>query len=1022
MMEDVSTPRRQTPLVGRAREIDHLTAAAGIGTDPVSASVVLGGDAGVGKTRLLTELGERAQGAGWTVLVGHCLDFGDSGLPYLPFTEIFGRLSTTAPERAAAVAGARPAINRLQPGRRLRSGSMPGDRLSTTVAGDLGPGPDGETVGGAARPGSSDEGMGRGELFEAVHGALEDLGEQGPSLVIVEDAHWADRSTRDMLSFLFGRGFGTPVSVVVSYRSDDLHRRHPLRSAVTEWGRIPGVERLHLEALRDSDVRTLVRTVHDAQGSGPALPEARVREIVRRAEGNAFFAEELLEASEADRGALPADLADLLLLRLDRLDEPAQAMVRAASVAGRRVNHDLLAAVVDLGDDELETTLRTAVEANVLVPDGTAYSFRHALLAEAVYDDLLPGERTRLHRAYVAALAGGGALGAAAELARHARAAHDLVTAVTASVEAGDDAMQVGGPDEAAEHYQLALQLLEDPGLAAQTEVDRLPLTLRAGEALLDSGHASRSVALLEAALSGPDGPTDPDCRARLLLGLARARLLGEVEGGTPLQNTTEALELIGPAPRALRANALALHARAYLNQSRFDDAVRVAQGALDLADELTLPGTAVDAATTLARLQEFLGDPEASVEALTEVVARARERGEPAALIRGLHGLGGALMETGDLTAARTAYSDAADLAGRTGRVWAPYGFDARLLAGITGYMLGDWVGAERIADTSGQHAPPAPRALLDSLRLIVAAGRGDPAAVGMVERSRGTWTEDGWNAILAGGAALDAYGDSGRLSRAEQTYEEVVSAVSTLWSVPWFFGQVRLAGVLLGQMGQNIASVPQADRADLVHRAVVISEASRETLEVREKVNRPMGPEGQAWRLRLAAELERLRWLTGIDAPGEAELRGAWEQSVTAFEALGHVFETARSQARLAAVLRAQGEATAAKELTGLAHETATRLGALPLLAEIAQVDPAGVPSSQADPEGSRGGAPDLTPREREVLVLVAQGRTNGQIGKHLFISTKTVSVHVSNILAKLGATGRTEAAALARDRGLL
>lgn len=988
MMEDVATPQTQTPLVGRTREIDHLTAAAGIGSDPVSAAVVVGGDAGVGKTRLLSELGIRARGAGWTVLVGHCLDFGDSGLPYLPFTEVFGRLAAMVPERAELLHESRPAIDRLQPGRRIRG------------AGD-----------------GDDEGMARGELFEAVHGTLQDLGGHGPVLVVVEDVHWADRSTRDMISFLFGRGFDTPVTLVVSYRSDDLHRRHPLRGVVTEWGRIPGVERLHLDTLPDADVRALVRSTHQAQAPGTELPENRVLEIVRRAEGNAFFAEELLEASELDGANLPAELADILLLRLERLDASGQALVRAAAVAGRRVSHDLLAAVVGLSDGELDSALRASVEANVLVPDGSAYAFRHALLAEAVYDDLLPGERSRLHRSYVTALSGGGALGAAAELARHARAAHDLVTAVTASIEAGDDAMQVGGPDEAADHYQTALQLLEDPALTAQTDVDRVHLTLRTAEALLDSGHARRSAALVRAALDRPDAPAGGDDRALLLLGYARAALLDDDDSMTPLIATTEALELIGPEHRKLRAKALALHSRSYIDRSQFDEAVRVAQAALDLADELALPGTAVDAATTLARLQQFLGDPEASVEALAEVVEQARTRGEPTAIVRGLHQLGGALFEIGDLPSARTAYADAAALARKTGRVWAPYGFDARLLGGITAYMLGDWVGAERAADTSGQSAPPGPRALLESLRAIVAAGRGDPATVSMIEGSSRAWADDAWNAILVAGAAIDAYGDTGRLDRAEEFHDDVVATVTSQWGVPWFHGQLRLAALLLGQMGNNIAAVSQSDRAALLQRASRHSEVGDHVLEEREDEQRPMGPEGQAWHRRLRAELLRLRWQTGIDAPGEEELRRAWEESVTAFEHLGHPFELARSRVRLAAVLRAQGEPARATEHAALAHETASRLGALPLLSEIARLDLAtGEVAEVVDRQV------ELTPREREVLALVAQGRSNGQIGQQLFISTKTVSVHVSNILAKLGASGRTEAAALARQRGLL
>ena len=338
----------------------------------------------------------------------------------------------------------------------------------------------------------------------------------------------------------------------------------------------------------------------------------------------------------------------------------------------------------------------------------------------------------------------------------------------------------------------------------------------------------------------------------------------------------------------------------------------------------------------------------------------------------------------------------------------------------------MGDWAAAERVAESAGHQAPPAPRALLGSLRLIVAAGRGDPAAGALVDRSRGTWPDDGWNAILAGGAAIDIYGDAQRLDRAEQTYDDVVALVSTLWAVPWFFAQVRLAGVLLGQMGKNIAAVPHADRPALVERARKVSTDALQTIEAREVSSRPMGPEGVAWHRRLAAELLRLRWLAGIDPPDENELRAAWERSVEAFEVLGHPFEVARSRTRLAAVLRAQGDTAAASAQAALARAIAEELGALPLLAELAMVDPGGTTDGSGSPTQGGSpvddGAPGLTPREQEVLALVAQGRTNGQIGKQLFISTKTVSVHVSKILAKFGASGRTEAAAIARQRGLL
>lgn len=1007
MMEGVATPQSLTPLVGRTRELDQLLAAAGIGTDPMSAAVVLGGDAGVGKTRLLHELGERAEAEGWQVLLGHCLDFGESALPYLPFTEMFGRLAALHPVRLAAVAAEIPAIGRLLPGRRRLGAEQP-------------------------EPEQNQEGMGRGELFEGVHAALEELASTGPVLVAVEDAHWADRSTGDILSSLFARGFEGPVSIVVSYRSDDLHRRHPLRGRITEWGRMPRVTRVNLTRLPDPEVRALVRAAHGARvdhgvrvapGARPGqdLAEADVQEIVRRAEGNAFFAEELLGAREVDRGDLPADLADLLLVRLDRLDDAARAVVRAAACAGRRVSHSLLATVVDRPQAGLDEALRAAVDANILVPWGDAsYAFRHALLAEAVYDDLLPGERTRLHAAYVAALVEGRADGSAAELARHARAAHDPEHALAASIEAGDDAMKVGGAQEAVGHYEQALELLGDRLRDEAVDVDRVQLTRRAAEALIDAGHTHRAGAIVQEAVESFADRLQPEDRAGLVLLLARVAMLSDDSATNPLDLTTAALELIGAEPRPLRAYALAVHARANVTRSQFADAVGFAREALAMADSLGLKGTAVDAATTLGRLNEFLGDPEESARALTEVLDRARAAGDEAAQTRGLHQLGGTYLEMGRIAQARDLYRQAAALARRRERPWAPYGFDARMLAGLTAYMLGDWDEVDRVTDTSGEDPPPLGGVTLQAVQLQVAAGRGDPDGLGRVRASRPRWIEDGWAAILCGGAAIDLAGDAGDLAGAERAYEDVVAAVAQAWQTSSFAARVRLAALLLGQLAQGVGQLGTAERGDLLVRGAALAEVPDLVAGASARRRQP-GPEGRAWALRVAAEHLRLRWLSGQDVPGERELRTAWEETLTAFEALEHPFETARTQSRLAEVLRAQGESAAAHAMAESARSTAERLGARPLLAELAR----GAGPAQAKRSGKgaeAAGAADLTPREREVLDLVARGRTNGQIGAQLFISTKTVSVHVSNILAKVGATGRTEAAALARERGLL
>ncbi len=199
--------------------------------------------------------------------------------------------------------------------------------------------------------------------------------------------------------------------------------------------------------------------------------------------------------------ALPRDLAGLLLVRLDQLDESASQVVRVASAAGRGIDHDVLAEVAGLDGTALEHGLRNAVERRVLVPAGPdSYAFRHAMLGEAVYDDLLPGERVRLHAAFVRALAARVGVGTSAELARHARAAHDPATALRASVLAGDEAASVGGPDEALRHYRLALELSADDAALDYTSVpiNVVELTIKASAAATAAGHLHKAIALVQ--------------------------------------------------------------------------------------------------------------------------------------------------------------------------------------------------------------------------------------------------------------------------------------------------------------------------------------------------------------------------------------------------------------------------------------------------------------------------------------------------------------------------------------------
>lgn len=980
------SPPSARALVGRADELAALDRLVGLappnasGGQPTRA-VLLAGDAGVGKTRLLGELAERAQHRGWRVLVGHCLDFGGDWLPYLPFRDAFGRLLGEHPEVADELLAGTPALAPLLPQRRPGPSGLPGA-----------PGARDETVDGGLRA----------RLLDAVQHALEQLGRSAPVLLVLEDLHWADPSTRELLTVLLTRGSGSRCVLVASYRAEDLHRRHPLRADVAHWSRLPGVHRLHLQPLPDPDVRALVRELAPAQ-----LPERAVDDIVTRAEGNAFFTEELVAAAQRGEQVLSRDVSDVLLLHLDALDVPTRTTLKAMSVAGRRVSHELLVQVVAGEVPDVDEALRSAVDRNLLVVRPEGYAFRHALLAEAVYDDLLPGERVRWHRCYARLLAdapdGGPVQGRAAELARHALAAQDRGTALRAGVQAGDEAMAVGGPAEATRHYEQALRLLAEGGVSdGGPPVDVVDLVLRAGESNVAAGLLQRALSLVQEQLERLSDDAPVEVRVRLLVAVAGTALLDDAPLDV-LALTTEALEL--DCDPALRARVLAVHARANGVTSHPDEAIHWATRAIELARELSLPAVLADATTTLIRATRG-SDLAAAEQALRTSIAEARAAGDAPAELRSIHNLGSVLFERGHLEPAQAAYEQAAARALQMRRPWAPYGVDGRAMAVLVAGIRGRWDEADQIADTSGEQPPELAGATLTAAALTVAAMRGDAAAVERLPELRPWWERDGLIAVVTAGAALDLLSDSGRLGEAVALHDDVVSLVARLWEDRDFQARIRLSALLLGQLASAAAVASASERLELALRAEALAEAVSRAARA---AVRP-GPESRAWRARAAAEHLRLRHLTGTAVQAD-HLVGAWREAVEAFEAFGHVFETARSRARFAAGLRAAGDEAEAARQAATATATARELGARPLLRELRA---AGLAPVVAD-------TPALTARELEVLRLVAQGRSNREIGQVLFISAKTVSVHVSNLLAKLQAASRTEAVAVARRQGV-
>jgi len=321
-------------------------------------------------------------------------------------------------------------------------------------------------------------------------------------------------------------------------------------------------------------------------------------------------------------------------------------------------------------------------------------------------------------------------------------------------------------------------------------------------------------------------------------------------------------------------------------------------------------------------------------------------------------------------------------------------------------------------ITDTSGEAPPPLAEAYLRSVSLDVEAGRGMAEVLEHIAAIRPFWERDGAMVLYCTTAAIDLYGDRGELEAARDFHDESLATLHRLWpgSIMWL--RLRLSTLLVGQIASHVSTLSRSERAEWAALGERHAEGNRDfaaslSLEGASRV------EARAWYVRGEAEILRLRWLADVEPPSSAELVTAWRASVAAFEEMGHIFEVARSQTRLAAALHAAGEATEARRLVTVARETARRLRAEPLLAELRTV--AGTTGRRGREEHTAESVA-LTAREQEILGLVAQGRSNGEIGRQLFISTKTVSVHVSNILAKLGAAGRTEAAAIARRQGVL
>jgi DNA-binding CsgD family transcriptional regulator/tetratricopeptide (TPR) repeat protein len=967
--------------VGRAVELRRLDAMLDRAEQGSPQVVLLAGDAGVGKTRLLLALAERARRRGTRVLAGGCVELGDIGLAYLPVVDALREL-TDDPEEARLLAGAAitaPGLGRLLPG-----------------------------IEPAGRTG--DDGLDQLQVLDAVRAVLVGLAERSPVLLLLEDLHWADRATRDVVAFLARTLRSGRVTLAVSYRSDELHRRHPLRSLLAELVRLSRVERLELAPFTRTELSEHLEAI-----AGTTLSTGQLDGIYTRSEGNPFYAEQLLAAGAGGpRAELPATLAEVLLIRAQGLSEPARWVLGVAAVAGRRVPHRLLAEVAGLPEADLEQGLHEAVDAGVLATDAAtgSYAFRHALLQEAVYGDLLPGEQVRLHAAYAGVLAAAPG-GAAAELAHHCRASHDLAGALAASVRAAGEAEAVLAPAEALRHLSSALALWErvpEPARVAAT--DRVELTLRAAAAASAAGDHQRAASLAQDAIRTAGAADDPTQAARAYerLGLYRF-YAGRVEEA--LDARVRAVELV-PAqpPTRLRARVTAAIAQALVNARRpakarrwCDEALAAARGAGSADEE-------ADVLITLGMVEQY-DDPASSCRRFAAARAQATVAGSPEIELRALYCLAEVSSQLGDLAAATAAFDEAAELAERTGLGWSGMGIYLRRGQLKARYRTGDWDRCERLIAAI-------PELTTLAVADVVAHGLGV-----LVARERPAASV--WLRQLAGlGGAAPALDRNvavweAELAAWEGDLEGARSAIRrglAAADAVEIFDQA-LEGAWVAMNGLSV----EADRAEQARAAGDTATLADATAAGRALLERVRVDAEQAHGTHLAHDVH----VRGRHAKAEAEWTrlegrsdpGRWRAAVDAFS-FGNVYAVARCQWRLAEALLAAGDREQATVAARAAHATATRLGAAPLQAALEALARRGRLDLGVGLPAERTLA-GLTPRELEVLRLLVEGRSNRQIAEQLFISGKTASVHVTNLLAKLGVHSRLEAAALAHRLGL-
>lgn len=1047
MLGSVETRSVSPVFVGRAGELTSLTdalaraTAEGAGPDGCACgepqALLIGGEAGVGKTRLVEEFLAVAARRGAVVAVGGCVEIGADGLPYAPFSAALRALRRTLPdEMAAACAGQEGELARLLP--------------------ELGePGRDSADEHGTAR------------LFELTGRLLERISAQRPVVLVLEDLHWSDASTRHLLAYLFRTLRSGRLVVIGTYRADDIHRRHPLRPLLAELDRLRTVRRIELARFNRAEVRRQLAGIL-ADTPEPAL----VDEIFERSDGNAFFVEELACSLECGDGAgVPDSLRDLLLVRVETLTDDAQRVTRVVAEGGSAVEYELLAAVAGLTEDDLIAALRGAVGANLLLTtaEGNGYRFRHSLVREAVSDDLLPGERSRLNRRYAEALEADPTLvrdgERATRLASYWYGAHDAAKALPAVLKASVEARHRNAFSEQLRLLERAMELWDDApeairgtlrpidyaevypacGRDSATPLSYLDLMAEATVAARFGSDRERALTICKKALRILE--SEDDALRAAWFWVQRSRLVADLTRGDGWEELATAEELVrGLPPSAVHADVLMSVAGWGALHRPGADTLAAADRAVEYARLVGNEYIELHARLTRGWLTADAGDVD---EGIAEMYA-VRDRADELCLIGVMARAGINLPSTLEAMGRSLEAVAAADHGIETCHSHGIADTEAwvRTNQAMSLFSLGHWDEALATTEAAARTAlSRKAQGLVAARRTEVALARGDFAEaerqLALNKRSFGSRDPQPQHFINAVRHTVTLAVQQGRLSEARTAFEAQAE-------VGFPTGTQRYALPLLHVVAAAEADargLPATEPGRPVNLALIRIHLKRLPMAV---------PVWAAYGLLVDAELARAE---GLDTPDH------WSRAAQAFSPLHRPYELAQIRHRWAeALLVASGDRPTATALLREAHATALRLGARPLtetielLAGRARITLT-VPDAPRGPGSGVGMGPGpgdeilvavtvpdgdgatneqtgrdhpeeqlraaaaaavesfgLTRREQDVHRLVADGHTNRRIAEELYISPKTASVHVSNILAKLGVASRGEAAALA------